>query len=446
MAELQTEQAGRPPEKTGPLTLAARRGGSAGRRVVQTGVISGRDFKAGHEPVKIAMSLEEARAQIAVITSVVELIDSPTTPPSGKPPAPTGFRLVANQPLLTEAVLDWDDLPEGADHTTIYAGNKDAIHDGDFKILKVVKGPVSLATIYGLGTMKVRASHGPGDHPDPATEGPWTDALTFTLKGEPSPTPTPDPTPVPVPPAPPVPSGSAAWAPKIDGLAAGSPPPIPGFVDTPWNMYAGGRVEVAVVGSRRVVHFYLPPGQVRGGDGQRAEQCPALPFALVEGLEFYIGMSPVLNEDLGSASWQSIFQMKTKGAPDSGSGVMGINVGPSEFVLVDPYGGNGWAGGERHSLGLPPKGKSPRVVLGIFLHRTDGWVEAWRDGEQIKARAPWRARATVGPVKDQPWSTMYGGGIDENYLKFGPYRGISDRSLDLQLLDMRIDKTRAAVS
>jgi hypothetical protein len=260
--------------------------------------------------------------------------------------------------------------------------------------------------------------------------------------------------------------GSLLSKPDINSLAVGMAPPYEDpdadppwgvFQDTWWNVYAEASVAVIPDGpaGNKALRFSGPADEAGPDGSQRAEQSPCAlpvqdsqcpPLALHPGQVVWIAFDVRVNGALPhNRGHNSVFQMKTGGVPDQGSGVMGIGLNDSRgegFYLGD-------AGGdcEHHSLGAVPYGRWAHVVIGmkIAIDPNEAWVEAWRDGENVMPREPWHTEAMVGPIEGTIGGTMYPGGTDMNYLKFGLYRLAADFPASFDLARLAIGTTRAAV-
>lgn len=220
------------------------------------------------------------------------------------------------------------------------------------------------------------------------------------------------------------------WQDGLDSEALNSSPPFNGFKDTPWNKHTGGATSVAAGSDGgKALRSYGPSGL---SGSQRAEEEPTWVPTL--GTTTYIGFDLQVNGD--SASWSLGWQGKRGG---KGNGTMGLGVDNRGDNQLTVEGGSSKLG-----LGAIVKGAWTRVVLGVYWHRTNGHVEAWRGGVYQGKVAPWVSKDTSSDGPGTFGSTFPAESTTNVYLKFGVYRNSGQStSMDLRYQNMVVASTMA---
>ncbi len=273
----------------------------------------------------------------------------------------------------------------------------------------------------------------------------WFDNLTVKA-GAPTnpPSPSQPPTPSPSPSPSPNPGGwnctGLIWCDE-PASPVGKAAPLQNWADAPWNIYGGASVSVVADASRgKAIRTYGPGNTIDPAQGnQRAEIVPSANFS--PGQTRWIGFDLYVAPNTPpSPSWQSAFQIKT-GGPADRYGNVGLSV--SEYNSNDLVVGDGASRMESHPIGPKPNGTWTRLVYGVFVSTTpgQGWVEIWRDGANVLPRDPWTTKNADGTMG----STMFPGGSNTNYLKFGLYHGPSPHNTDFRYARLKIGATRESV-
>jgi len=219
------------------------------------------------------------------------------------------------------------------------------------------------------------------------------------------------------------------------------------FKDTPWNITRGGAAPEVVDDPEFVregsyaLKVAIPTRETEDKDGAccdpRSELEPDI-GDIDAGDDLWFGFSTKLAADFpADAAWQVVTQWKQRA---DGSPALSLNVEDGQYIFrggaghpedVDPFG---------QDLGAAAPGQWADWVVHIAFspEPTDGFVEIWRNGEQVLERfSP--DSGTMYPGED--------GDDAESYLKTGYYRnGKISRPGVLYLDGWRVGTTREAVS
>jgi hypothetical protein len=233
------------------------------------------------------------------------------------------------------------------------------------------------------------------------------------------------------------------WRSNLSAYPEGRKPPLrPHFRNTPWNIYGGSSIAIASDPERgKVVRHVGPANQAGTGDNstnQRAELVPN--YFPRKGDTIWWGFDLWVNPDIQvSTSHQGFGQLKN--APIEGFPTISMGIGDTNdnYMAIQ-------SGAEHHNIGPVPRGVWTRLVIGIHLSDVvnQGWVEVWRDGQNVLPRNAWDAGTHQAGAKG---STLWQGAVETIYLKFGVYRG-APRAWDEELRfgRMLLGTTREIVS
>lgn len=220
------------------------------------------------------------------------------------------------------------------------------------------------------------------------------------------------------------------------------------FKDTPWNVTRGGESPEIVDDPQFVregsyalkvgIPTKEPEGDKEGACcDPRSELEPDI-GDISAGDDLWFGFSTKLAADFPTdAAWQVVTQWKQRA---DGSPAVSLNVEDGKWLLrggaghpdeIDPF---------QQDLGVATPGEWADWVVHIKFspESSDGFVEVWRNGEQVLQRfSP--ASGTMYPGED--------GDDAESYLKTGYYRnGEISRPGELYFDGWRVGTTREAVS
>ena len=216
--------------------------------------------------------------------------------------------------------------------------------------------------------------------------------------------------------------------------------------DTPWNIYGGATVSIVADASKgKAIRSYGSPGggaQHDGATSQRGEIEPGR-NTYREGDTIWMGFDFWVSADSGvSNTWSSAMQAHNShlNSPNWGVGVNGN--GQRRLVITEP---GGSSGNPEYQLGPTPSGQWTRILIGEKLAGAPGtgWVEAWRDGQNVLPRKPWNSYQQYGPNTGQRGSTLFPGAT--RYYKFGVYRGAHPSVMDLRYANVKLGTTKESV-
>jgi hypothetical protein len=230
-------------------------------------------------------------------------------------------------------------------------------------------------------------------------------------------------------------------------VSAGGVPgtPLNGFDDANWEIdTATGTVQLA--NSDGVTKVYSSAA-ASGANGttQRAEVLPDYKAYTSSGDEIWMGFDFEIPVWPTAGDWGPLAFQFHRVPP--GNGTVSFEPGHGAgggMALVGASGQPGLNGTSVIELGArPAPGTKTRIVVGVFVHATNGWVEAWRDGVQQGARVePWAAEDTSIDGPGDSTSTLPPAGLQG--WKFGVYR---DRSgaIEFQYSNLLLATSRGEV-
>jgi hypothetical protein len=241
------------------------------------------------------------------------------------------------------------------------------------------------------------------------------------------------------------PSDELLWPADLSGHAIG----FRSSLSNPYNgfkwgdcCFAGGGfhdIQFTSDGATKAIRSALPSGS----GTQRAEAVPAWDPCVgqCQGQTYWVGFdlyAPVLPT---AANWGPLLLQQQRDPP--GNGTISLHMVGNQMHL---QGASGIPSqGSNLNLGTLTSART-RIVMGVFLHETNGWVEAWRDGQLVGRVEPWVSDDTSNDGPGTRASTLPAEypnlGV---WLKFGAYRGGGSSPLDARYSDLRVATTRAGV-